>query len=200
MPVTFITHTQSRGNMSVREKSTRSPPAIKFHTKGLMPIKTVETLRITVKIRRDAMRDAMMMSGRFLLFAASHPERITGKSGRTQGANTVRIPEKNEIRIIVITLFEKWRQERKQWLNMRMIVVERIINTESFSACLYESRSLHHRERLRDKWWGAVCRKSDISGGHFWRDEEGEKHLESTLISENTKYLCPVLDRCFMRK
>jgi hypothetical protein len=48
----------------------------------------------------------IIIYGLFLSVPASHPPRITGRSGRTHGARTVRMPARNEMRIMAI--IERW--------------------------------------------------------------------------------------------
>ena len=66
-------------------------------------IKYVEAFRRSVKTTTDTARDAVMTYGFHLERAsAREPPTITGKSGSTHGASTVRIPATNEIKRNVI--------------------------------------------------------------------------------------------------
>lgn len=64
-------------------------------------MRRVDALRSTVKSINDAINETMMIYGRFLSVPASHPPRITGRSGSTHGASTVRIPARNDMRMMV---------------------------------------------------------------------------------------------------
>lgn len=67
-------------------------------------MRRVDALRSIVKSMSDAINETMMIYGRFLSVPASHPPRITGRSGSTHGASTVRIPARNDMRMMV-TIF-----------------------------------------------------------------------------------------------
>jgi hypothetical protein len=101
MPVLSMNHVHIVGTISVTENNIKSPPDTYSQKDGSTSMKTVDALSRRVKRRSDMMSDTIIIYGRFLLFPASPPPRITGKSGSTHGARTVRIPEKKEMRMIV---------------------------------------------------------------------------------------------------
>lgn len=101
MPVICINLVQTLGKMSVTEKSTRSHPAKYSQNDGSTSINIVDALRMIVKRNSETMREAMIIYGRFLLLPARLPQSMTGRSGSTQGAKTVRIHEKKDMRIMV---------------------------------------------------------------------------------------------------
>lgn len=61
----------------------------------------VDAFNNIVKSIRDTINEMIIIYGLFLSVPASHPPRITGSSGRMHGASTVRMPARNDIRIIV---------------------------------------------------------------------------------------------------
>jgi hypothetical protein len=88
------------------------PPEIHFHTYSGISIKRVLALRRSVKTITDIPRERMIVKAFFLLNlvvppSESVPPTITGKSGRMQGASTVRTPAINEIRRSNILIYCK---------------------------------------------------------------------------------------------
>jgi hypothetical protein len=65
-------------------------------------INAVETLRITVKSTTESASENVTKYGYHFCFSEREPARITGSTGRTQGASTVKIPAKNETKRRVI--------------------------------------------------------------------------------------------------
>lgn len=74
------------------------PPEKAFQKLGGTPINTVLAFKRREKIIIDRLRDQIITNGIFLLFQSSALAHNTiGKSGRTQGAKTVRTQERNAI-------------------------------------------------------------------------------------------------------
>lgn len=65
-------------------------------------INRVLALSISVKIIIEKNKDPIITNGLFLSLVVSDPPNITGISGKTHGANAVRMPAKNAIKIISI--------------------------------------------------------------------------------------------------
>jgi hypothetical protein len=76
------------------------PPETHDQTSGGILMKSVLTLRRSVKRITEMPSDSVTMNAFFL--PSSDPPTMTGKSGSTQGASTVRIPAKNEMTKIII--------------------------------------------------------------------------------------------------
>jgi len=74
------------------------PPENAFQKLGGTQISTVLAFKISEKSIIEILSDPIITKGIFLLFPSSALAHNTiGKSGRTQGAKTVRTPERNAI-------------------------------------------------------------------------------------------------------
>jgi hypothetical protein len=109
----------------------------------------VETLRITVKSTTESASENVTKYGYHFCFSEIEPARITGNTGRTQGASTVKIPAKNEtrrrvIRKIIISYTEKESRELTEQTDQFYRV-----NTPLVSRFDAFSRYLHYAS-LRD--------------------------------------------------
>lgn len=60
-------------------------------------INTVDALRNTVKSTIESANESVITYGYHHFFSMKDPARITGRTGRTQGARIVRIPAMNEM-------------------------------------------------------------------------------------------------------
>lgn len=73
-----------------------SPPEKLFQKLGGTSISSVEVLRSKVKTIIDSPSEVIMIIGVYLFFpSSSEAQKIIGRIGSTQGASTVKIPEKN---------------------------------------------------------------------------------------------------------
>ena len=82
------------------------PPEKAFQKLGGTPISTVLAFKISENKIIEILRDPIITKGIFLLFPSSALAHITiGRRGRTQGAKTVSIPDRNAITRSVISEF-----------------------------------------------------------------------------------------------
>ena len=78
------------------------PPERYFQKLDGISMKSVDTLRRTVKSTTEIARESVTTYGYHFCFSERDPARTTGRTGRTHGASTVKIPAKNETRRRVI--------------------------------------------------------------------------------------------------
>ncbi len=62
------------------------------------PISAVDTFNTTVNNTIHTAVESTIISGLYILVVVSDHHKITGNTGNTQGANTLNIPAKNDIR------------------------------------------------------------------------------------------------------
>jgi len=75
-------------------KTTRMIAVTPFQNSGGISMSAVEALRMIEKRYTDTANDAITMTERFLSGDVEVVPRITGRTGSTQGASTVRIPDR----------------------------------------------------------------------------------------------------------
>ena len=89
---------QILGNKVISPKKITIPPLIYFQTIGSILIKAVETFNNKVKITIDEANARVIRSGFSLELPETELPMMIGKSGNTQGARTVNIPEIYEVK------------------------------------------------------------------------------------------------------
>lgn len=198
-----MSHGQSFGKMSVREKRMRIPPETYSQNTGSTCINTVDTLSKRVKIRSEKIRDPIITYGLHLFCPARLPERITGRSGRTHGASTVRTPArklKRRIEKSIELFFEIWFQDFPDLIPEVMRLIYFVVDIEPLSSCGDQAKLLHLWESLRDHWWWTIRHLSDFP----WRElsclDECYEHLETTFVPEQSKHLSRILYDFGLRK
>jgi len=94
---------QESGNRVITPKNKIIPPEINCQKLAGIFIKTVATLRSKVNTTTDTASEAVIMTGFNLLpVSATDPLKITGRSGSTHGASTVKTPAINDMKANVI--------------------------------------------------------------------------------------------------
>lgn len=88
---------QISGNKLKKPKIKKTEPDKKDQTYCGTPIKLVETFRVRVKTKIELTKPKTINNGRSLFFPPTEPPIKTGKTGKTQGAKTVKNPAIKEI-------------------------------------------------------------------------------------------------------
>lgn len=94
----------SEGNNVIIPNPIKITPEIISQTKLGIPIKAVDAFKTKVKIKIETEREAIIVTGFFILLPATAPLRITGSNVNTQGAKTVSTPAIKEIKSKSISL------------------------------------------------------------------------------------------------
>ena len=89
---------QAYGKTSVKPNSTKMVAETYDQNVGDTVMNAVDPLSISVKIKTETERAAMITNGRLLFWASAiAPPRVTGSKGKMHGANTVSTPAMNEV-------------------------------------------------------------------------------------------------------
>ncbi len=187
IPVTSINQGHNFGKMSVREKRTNIPPETYSQNTGSTCMNTVDTLSKRVKTSNEKIKEPMIIYGLHLFCPARLPERITGRSGSTHGAKTVRTPARKlkRRREKSIELFFKiWFKDLPDLIPELVRLIYSVIDIEPLTSCSNQSKFFHLRERLRNDWGGTIRHFRYFSRRELSGFNERYEHLETTFVSE----------------